>query len=363
VSGVPAAAESRGPGATASTAPFFTVVVTAYRRRTYLREAVQSVVDQSISPEKVEIVVVKDFADPALDGWLESFSGRVRVVTEDLPLIGAMLVRGAELAHGEVVCFLEDDDRFLPGKLDGLAALFRSSSDLVFVRNAYQGIDASGAPLPSWERFRPQPPHSVDWSGRGDRPDLPWLYRYGGYINLSTMSIRADLLRRSAAWIRDLPASSDVVLFLWALGSAGTVRIERERWNDYRVHASTSHPVLQAGNEELDVRDVKRTLAAAEIAGRALSATPGTERARPMAEAFRLESVTVEFLVDRSARLAIGDWLRFAPWFARRRQKYLAGLWLYCVYRWLLPDRAVRSYRARRHGDLRGAASVPAPQG
>jgi len=340
-----------------ATPPFFTVVITAYRRRTFLRESVQSVLDQTFPSTSVEVVVVKDFADGPIDDWLESLRPKVRVVTEDLPLIGQMLARGLELARGEVTCFLEDDDRFRPGKLAGLYELYRPSADLQFVRNAYDAIDENGAPLASWERFRPQAPHAVTWGPASGRVDLPWLYRYGGYVNLSTMSIRTALARRGSSWIRQLPASSDVALFLWALGSTGSVRVGNERWNEYRVHPSTSHPVLAAGNEALDVRDVQRTLVAARVTQEALAQVPGTDRARPMAAAFRLESATVAFLLERSARLSFADWLRFAPWFARRRQKYLAGLWAYCLYRWLLPDRAIRSYRARRHGDLRRAAT------
>jgi hypothetical protein len=338
--------------------PFLTVLVTAYRRKNYLRAAVQSVLEQTIPRDQVEIVVFKDFADPDLDAWLGSLGPSVRTVTEDLPLIGQMLVRGLELAHGSVVCFLEDDDRFRPTKLENIAELFRGDPGLGYVRNSYDAIDAQGTPMPSWEGFRPQPPRTVTWGPGRERVSIPWLYRYGGYINLSTMSLRTSVGRRWAPWLRRLPASSDVVLFILALASDVAVRIDSNRWNEYRVHPSTSHPVLASGNEALDLRDVQRSLAAAEVLRAALTQTqvPANRVSRLIGESFRLESVVVEFLLDRAGHLSFNDWLRFAPWFARRRQPYLASLWFYCIYRWLLPERAVLAYRARRHGDLRRSA-------
>lgn len=366
MTGLPLGAAGRAnepppPGAPGPPPPFLSVLVPAYRRRQFLQSAVQSVLDQTISKGDVEIIVLKDFADPTLDAWLGGLGPSVRTVTEDMALIGQMLVRGLALARGEVICLLEDDDRFRPVKLERVAELFRHDPRLGFVRNSYDGIDVRGAPLPSWEGFRPQPPKSVSWGPGRDRLSIPWLYRYGGYINLSSMSMRASVARRWASWIERLPASSDVVLFVLAVASDVTVRVESNRWNEYRVHPSTSHPVLAPGNDPLDLKDVQRSLEAAEVLRGAVAPPRGNRDARRVAESFRLESAVVEFLLDRAGRLSLGDWFRFAPWWIRRRQLYLLRLWFYCVYRRVLPERAVRAYRARRHGDLLRSAVAPSP--
>ncbi len=342
--------------------PYLSVLVTAYRRRQFLQSAVQSVLDQRFPQGEVEIIVLKDFPDDALDTWLGSLGPSVRTVTADMPLIGQMLVRGLALARGEVTCFLEDDDRFRPMKLEGTAQLFRQDPTLGYVRNSYDAIDAQGAPMPSWEGFRPQPPRSASWGPGRDPLSIPWLYRYGGYINLSAMSMRTPVARRWTSWIERLPASSDVALFILALASDVTVRIDSNRWNEYRVHPSTSHPVLAPGNDPLDLKDVQRSLAAAEVLRGAVAAPRGNLDARRVGESFRLESAVVAFLLDRAGRLSFADWLRFAPWGIRRRQWYLLHLWLYCAYRRMLPERAVVAYRARRHGDLRRSAVASPPR-
>jgi len=351
---------SAAPAASDPT-PYFSVLVTAYRRRQYLREAVQSVLDQTVPRSDVEILVVKDFADPELDAWLAAQGPSVRTVTEDIPGIGQMLVRALDLARGEVFCFLDDDDRFRPGKLAGLRALFDRDAALGLVRNSYGAIDAEGRAVPTWESFRPQPPFSALW-GRGSGPLLlPWLYRYGGYINESTISLRTAIGRRWRPWLDRVTASCDVSLFVVALVSDVDVRVESERWNDYRVHASTSHVAIAEGQEALDLRDVQKSLATAEVLAEAVASAPGHAAAFRMSESFRLESRVVAFLLDPQARLPFAEWLRFGRTILWRQQAYLGTLWLYCVRRWLRPEATVRAYRARRHGDLRRSASAAGP--
>ncbi|MGA8542562.1 MAG: glycosyltransferase family 2 protein [Thermoplasmata archaeon] len=341
--------------------PVFSVLVTAYRRRTFLREAVQSVINQTLPRSDVEILVVKDFADPEIDAWLSGLGPSVQVITEDIPRIGEMLVRALDRARGEFFCFLDDDDRFRPEKLAGLRRLIENDRTLGLVRNSYTAIDTVGRPVPSWEGFRPQPPTSATWGpGRGT-VNLPWLYRYGGYVNESTVSIRTEVARRWRPWLVRVTASCDVTLFLLGLASNVAVRVESERWNDYRVHASTSHPAIVEGNEALDLRDVQKSLATAEVLREAIRSTSVPRAAVRMSESFRLESEVVAFLLDPAAHLAFSEWIRFGRTIVWRRQAYLGTLWLYCLRRWVRPAATVRAYRARRHGDLRRSAAASTP--
>jgi hypothetical protein len=347
-----------GRSSTAETRPYFTVLVTAYRRKTFVREAVQSVLDQSVDRSAVEVIVFKDFADAELDDWLAGLGASVRTVTEDLPRIGQMLARGLELARGEVFCFLDDDDRFRPEKLAGLKALFEGDPALGLVRNAYRAIDTEGRAVPSWEEFRPQPPTSETWGPGHGAVGFPWLYRYGGYVNESTISIRTSVARRWNPWLDRVTASCDIALFTVGLASGVVVRVESARWNDYRVHASTSHPAIVEGNEALDLRDVQKSLATAEVLREAVTSTPVPTAARRMSESFRLESAVVAFLLDPGAHLSVSDWIRFGRSIVWRRQGYLGTLWLFCLRRWIRPAATVRAYRARRHGDLRRSATA-----
>lgn len=341
--------------------PFLSVLVTAYRRRQYLLEAVRSVVATSLDPAEYEVVVLKDFADPAIDSELARLGTQVRVVNVDLPRMGDALARGIREARGNVVSFLEDDDRFLPGKLESVIAQFRTDPGLGFLRNAYRAIDASGRPVEGWEKFRPPPPRSRTLDPRDARSDdLPWVFRYSPNVNVSTMTIRAELLRPWFARLEQVTAALDSFLFTVAMVSDLRSQVQPDLWNEYRVHASLSHSAIAEGTEQLDLTDTARSLPTADLMARIVAERPGHDLARRFTHAFRREVEVNIFLLDERARLSVGEWVGFLRTAFARRQKYLLVPWVYCVYRWLAPGRAIVSYRNRRTRTLRAAAARPA---
>ncbi len=94
------------------------VVVAAHTRIRYLKQAVRSVVAQQ--PE--EIIVVKYGREPELDADLAALGARVHVTQERYQ--GGKLADGLEVATGDVVAFLDDDDVFLPGKIARVREVF-----------------------------------------------------------------------------------------------------------------------------------------------------------------------------------------------------------------------------------------------
>jgi len=56
-----------------ATDPYISVVVTAYDRKKYLLGAVQSALNQTISKDLYEVIVVKNFRDETIDRQLEEW--------------------------------------------------------------------------------------------------------------------------------------------------------------------------------------------------------------------------------------------------------------------------------------------------
>ena len=350
------------PAEPPAASPFLSVVVTAYRRRQYLLEAVRSVVASPLDPATYEVIVVKDFSDPSTDSELVRLGPHVRLVTVDLPRMGDSLARGIEESRGELLAFLEDDDRFLPDKLSAVVARFRADPTLGFLRNAYRAIDAEGRPVETWERFRPVPS-----TGRTLDPrkmaggDLPWVFRFSPNVNVSSMAIRADVVRPWLDALRTVTAALDSFLFTTALVSDRTLRVEPERWNEYRVHASLSHSAIEDTSGRLDLRDTARSLPTARVMAHLVRQRPGHPLAERFCRAFELEVAVTIFLLDPTASLGPDEWLAFLRSALARRQRYLLVPWLYCLYRWVSPRRAIEAYRRRRSRTLRLAAAAPPP--
>jgi glycosyltransferase involved in cell wall biosynthesis len=97
--------------------PFFSVVIPTYGRPAYLAEALESVTRQTL--DSFEVIVVDD-ASPEPVVLPSGFPATlIRAETNG----GAASARnlGAEAATGDILTFLDDDDRWLPSRLEDAA--------------------------------------------------------------------------------------------------------------------------------------------------------------------------------------------------------------------------------------------------
>ncbi|QSX78946.1 glycosyltransferase family 2 protein [Agrilutibacter solisilvae] len=126
----PAAASTAAAPATTR----FSVIVTCYNYKAFVEEAVDSALAQTHAPAQVIVV-----DDGSTDGSTELLRARYgddeRVTLLCGPNGGqlAAFVRGVEAATGEVLCFLDADDRWEPGYLQQLAAVYDTRPDVGFV--------------------------------------------------------------------------------------------------------------------------------------------------------------------------------------------------------------------------------------
>ena len=122
--------------------PYISVVVTAYNRRRYLPEALRSLERQTLDKTKFEVVVVKNFEDPASDeiirrnGW--------RWVYSNEKSLGPFTLAGIEEARGDVIAFLDDDDVYLSNKLSIVYDKFKNLKDLLYLHHAFYEVDETG---------------------------------------------------------------------------------------------------------------------------------------------------------------------------------------------------------------------------
>jgi glycosyltransferase involved in cell wall biosynthesis len=99
-------------------APEITVVIPTHARPELLARAIRSVLAQTVAA--IEVVVVLDGEDPATTRVLERFSDdRIRHITLERNSGGGRARNaGVSEARGEWIAFLDDDDEFLPHKLE-----------------------------------------------------------------------------------------------------------------------------------------------------------------------------------------------------------------------------------------------------
>jgi glycosyltransferase involved in cell wall biosynthesis len=96
----------------------FSIVITTYNRLLFLKKAIESVLYQTVGDW--ELVIVNDCSSDGTKDFLDSLSGpKIKAVhnPKNLHKGGARNV-GIENCSGEFVCFLDDDDYYLPHHLE-----------------------------------------------------------------------------------------------------------------------------------------------------------------------------------------------------------------------------------------------------
>jgi glycosyltransferase involved in cell wall biosynthesis len=116
-------------------------VIPVFNGARYLPEAIRSALGQSHRP--VECIVVDDGSTDATPQTIEQFGRDVTYVRQERAGVSVARNRGAALAGGELVAFLDHDDAWLPNKLERQVELL-ASSPACMALCAMSIVDAQG---------------------------------------------------------------------------------------------------------------------------------------------------------------------------------------------------------------------------
>jgi glycosyltransferase involved in cell wall biosynthesis len=112
--------------------PLVSAILPTYNRAEYVAGAIDTVLDQT--HDDIEVVVVNDGSTDDTEARLAAYTGddrvRVRHNGENRG-ISASMNRAADLADGEFVCVLNDDDRWHEEKVERQLAAFEQAGDEV----------------------------------------------------------------------------------------------------------------------------------------------------------------------------------------------------------------------------------------
>lgn len=111
-----------------------TVVITTFNRQlNYLKSAVKSVIEQTLKP--YEIIVVDDNVNLSLSEKIKSFCHKENIIyIHNIGTHGACAARnlGISRANGHFIAFLDDDDEWIPNKLEVQVNAITDKSVLIY---------------------------------------------------------------------------------------------------------------------------------------------------------------------------------------------------------------------------------------
>lgn len=130
--------------------PRISVCISSYNQKNYLIEAIESVLNQTLKP--YEIIIVDDCSTDGSRHLIADYAARHKGLIMDFyneenlgcPKTKSMAL---ERARGDLVCYLDGDDRFLSRKLELEAKVYLEHGDSTIVYSNFNYIDGKGNKL------------------------------------------------------------------------------------------------------------------------------------------------------------------------------------------------------------------------
>jgi glycosyltransferase involved in cell wall biosynthesis len=203
-----------------------------YNRLAFLREAVQSVLRQTVSDW--ELIVVDDGSVDESVTWLESL-GEPRLVLVRLAHSGnrsALRNVGMSRARAPWIAFLDSDDRWRPQKLERQLALHSANPHYRWSYTGYQVIDATGNKIerPGGNSWRPRSGWILEWAIALD-------------VNIALPAVMAEraFLLETGGFDESFLSAEDYELW-FRLAERSECGVVDEPLLDVRVHRDRSIP-------------------------------------------------------------------------------------------------------------------------
>ncbi|WP_210529335.1 glycosyltransferase family 2 protein [Rubellimicrobium arenae] len=206
--------------------PSISVVINNYNYGTYLGSAIESALGQDYDGI-VQTIVVDDGSTDHSRQVLSQYAGRITAVLKENGGQASALNAGVRASSGDILCFLDADDWWAPGKLTSVVAEFRSDPRCSLVYHRLQPVRADGTPT-----LKPIPRTLC----RGDLQRR--LERSAGWWPFPMTSAVAV---RRAAWeaAGDIPETFRISADAWLVGIypfLGRVAASPDSLGFYRLH-------------------------------------------------------------------------------------------------------------------------------
>lgn len=181
--------------------PLFSVsvVIPSRNRINLLKTALRSALSQTYSPK--EVIVIDDASEDAFEyRRLMELDCRVKYFRNNTPLgpSGARNI-GIDLAEGDLIAFLDDDDEWLPTKLEKQIQMFQNDTEIGAVYCLYSWRDLSTGKI---SYIPDENAHIKGWILRSQLIED----RTNG---LPSYVVRKDLLKRVGCFDTNLKARED----------------------------------------------------------------------------------------------------------------------------------------------------------
>ncbi|AFZ70648.1 Glycosyl transferase family 2 [Caldisphaera lagunensis DSM 15908] len=212
--------------------PYITAIVTAYDRKQYIRQALDSIYRQTLDKDKFEVIVVANYEDINYDKLKYNW-----IYTKD-PRLGTKIVLGSKEAKGEVISLLEDDDYWLKDKLKFVYNKFKEYN-LDYLRHQVLITDENLKPLD--KNYQPRNSIFFDRIFYSKKINKKLINLMFIVWNNSSINIKKDIIEFISNKLKCLKMyETDKLINISSLIFGNKILFSSKRLSLYRMHNSSS---------------------------------------------------------------------------------------------------------------------------
>jgi hypothetical protein len=209
-------------------APRVSVVIPVFNLRTFLPEAIESVLAQTVPADVLETVVVDDGSTDGSGEVAARYAPRVRLLRQPNRGLPAARNAGLRATAAPFLTFLDADDRLLPEKLATELAVLDAHPETGLVYSGWHFIDETGRRLPQ-----------RGWS-REEGDVLPRLV-LGNLIHPHAALVRREAVERAGGFDERLTSVEDWDLWLRLSRAGLRWRLVDRPLAEYRIRPGAMH--------------------------------------------------------------------------------------------------------------------------
>lgn len=121
----------------------FSIIITGYNRKEYIYKAFLSAFRQNYPRDNFEIIIVSNFVNEEISEISRMNPDFIKIILSHKPGYGCKLKEGINIASGEYICFLDDDDMFTENKLSLLNNILSKENNIGIIKNYCNLIDST----------------------------------------------------------------------------------------------------------------------------------------------------------------------------------------------------------------------------
>ena len=212
-----------------------TVLLMAYKRKDFIKEALMSILNQTIPRSEYEIICITGFKDEDLSSFMRQ--NNIIELFDDTTL-GSRLVTGLNRSSGDIIVFMDDDDLFRNDKLEKVINAF-DQTGCIYFHNNVQLIDRNSKNIfESIEPYDKQIKNTMVWYPLRRFKNI---IKHRGDFNMSSIAVLKTEICKYNDIFPDIDASPDSIIFFLLLQANKPFFFSTEKLTMYRIHDSETN--------------------------------------------------------------------------------------------------------------------------